>query len=153
MRAMESHSWIHLACHGTQARTAIESAFILHDGKLELSKLMSKHIPDAELAFLSACQTATGDTNLPQEAVHLAAGMLNAGYRSVVGTMWSIKDEDAPVVVEAYYKELIKIRKSGSLSGGETGAAYALHEATKCLKENVGQMNFNRWVPFVHYGV
>ncbi|KAJ6522099.1 hypothetical protein DFH09DRAFT_938562 [Mycena vulgaris] len=40
------------------------------------------------LAVLRACQTAMGDEKLPDEAVHLAASLLFAGFRSVVATMW-----------------------------------------------------------------
>lgn len=58
--------------------------------------------------MLSACQTATGDAKLPEEAVHLAAGMLAIGFQSVVGTMWSLGDADAPVVADAFYESLLK---------------------------------------------
>ncbi|KAF9000813.1 hypothetical protein BDQ17DRAFT_1410126 [Cyathus striatus] len=49
-------------------------------------------------AFLSACETGTGDESLPEEAVHLAAGVLQAGYRSVIATMWAIDDSYAAMV-------------------------------------------------------
>jgi CHAT domain-containing protein len=42
----------------------------------------------AVLAFLSACRTAQGDANAPDQAVHLAASMLFCGFWSVIGTMW-----------------------------------------------------------------
>jgi CHAT domain-containing protein len=42
------------------------------------------------LAFLSACETARGDEKIPDEALHLAATPLSAGYRSVVATMWYV---------------------------------------------------------------
>ena len=53
---------------------------------------MFKRLPLPELAFLSAngVETACGDERLPGEAAHFAAGMLNVGYRSVVGTMWAV---------------------------------------------------------------
>ncbi|VDB86272.1 unnamed protein product [Peniophora sp. CBMAI 1063] len=150
---MAQYPWIHLACHGSQNRAdPTKSAFRLYDGPLTLSDLMSTVSENAELAFLSACQTAVGDKDIPEESAHLAAGMLAVGFKGVVATMWSIMDADAPVVVEAYYKELIALRNSGSLTQGETGAAYALHEATKVLREKVGEANFMRWVPFVHFG-
>ena len=104
------------------------------------------------LAFLSACQTAVGDRKTWEESARLAAGMLAVGFKGVVGTMWSIGDADAPIVVDAYYKELLALRSSGTLRKGETGAAYALHEATRVLREKVGVDNFVRWVPFVHFG-
>ena len=108
---------------------------------------------NAEVAFLSACQTAVGDDRVPEESVHLAAGMLATGFRSVVGTMWSIGDVDAPIVVEAYYKTLIALRQSELGKGGSTGSAHALHEAVKHLREQVGEDKFVRWAPFVHFGV
>ncbi|KAI0825527.1 CHAT domain-containing protein [Irpex lacteus] len=125
------------------------SAFILHDGKLTLSTLMSQHIPHAELAVLSACQTASGDDHLPEEAVHLAAGMLNIGYKSVIGTMWSINDSSAPVVMTRFYEVMMEQVRAGA----ELQPAYALHEGTKVLRERYGATDFMRWVPFVHFGL
>ncbi|KAH9936570.1 CHAT domain-containing protein [Fomitopsis serialis] len=89
LAAMVHHSWVHLACHGMQDSVdPTQSSFALHDHvSLKLSQLMSLSLENAELAFLSACQTATGNATVPDEAVHLAAGMLTAGFRSVVGTM------------------------------------------------------------------
>lgn len=151
---INQYPWVHLACHGSQhTGDATQSAFELYDGPLSLSDLMRLAADDAELAFLSACQTATGDANNPEESVHLAAGMLAVGFKGVVATMWSIMDEDAPVVVEAYYKKLIELRNSGAVGRGQTGAAYALHEAVWKLRDQVGEENFGRWAPFVHLGV
>ena len=147
---MGTHDWVHLACHGLQNREdPISSSFALHDGQLTLSALMPKHIPHADLAVLSACQTATGDAKLPEEAVHLAAGMLNVGYKSVIGTMWSINDNSAPVAMARFYEVIMEqVRNRGELQ-----PAYALHEATKTLRAHVGVTNFIEWVPFVHFGL
>ncbi|KAI0684977.1 CHAT domain-containing protein [Cytidiella melzeri] len=153
LHAMDTHGWVHLACHGLQnSQDPTKSAFALHDGTLELSTLMTKSLPHAELAFLSACQTATGDEKLPEEAVHLAAGMLNAGYKSVVGTMWSINDICAPIVARIFYKVVLE----QIAAGGELKPAYALHEATRRLRKmtRVGNVEkFVLWVPFVHFGL
>ncbi|KZV69579.1 TPR-like protein [Peniophora sp. CONT] len=150
---LDQHAWVHLACHGSQNREdPTESAFELYDNGLTLSALMSKASTNAELAFLSACETAAGDPKIPEESAHLAAGMLAVGFKGVVATMWSIWDKDGPVIVEAYYARLLELRGSGTLKKGETGAAYALHDAVKCLREEVGENNFERWVPFVHFG-
>jgi CHAT domain-containing protein len=79
---------LHLACHGLQADSALDSAFLLSDGRLTIQDLMSLRLTGAIFAFLSACQTARGSENLPDQAVHLAASMLFCGFRSVIGTMW-----------------------------------------------------------------
>jgi CHAT domain-containing protein len=147
LEGMKTHSWVHLACHGMQ--DSLDSAFLLDDGKLKLSALMTQSLPHAEIAFLSACQTASGDEQLPEEAVHLAAGMLNAGYKSVIGTMWTIKDLQAKNVAEKFYEAM----KKQLATGGELRPAYALHEATQHLRKTVGVFEFLQWIPFVHFGL
>jgi CHAT domain-containing protein len=80
---------LHLACHGVQdADDPLGSGFCLRDGKLTVSALMDIRLERAFLAFLSACETAKGDRDQPDQAVHLAAAILFAGFRSVIGTMW-----------------------------------------------------------------
>jgi CHAT domain-containing protein len=82
----------HFACHGQQDITnPLESAFIFGDGPLKVSRIMEQPMPNASLAFLSACQTAMGDINLPDEAFHLAAALLFAGFRGTVATMWLVE--------------------------------------------------------------
>jgi CHAT domain-containing protein len=79
---------LHMACHGIQDSDPLKSSFLLHDGRLSIEDIIQLNLPHASVAFLSACQTAKGDQNSPDQAVHLAASMLFCGFRSVVGTMW-----------------------------------------------------------------
>jgi CHAT domain-containing protein len=80
---------VHLACHGQQHPTdPLESGFRLRDSPLTVSKLMELKLPNALIAFLSACETAQGDKNHPDQVIHLAAAMLFTGFKSVVATMW-----------------------------------------------------------------
>ena len=149
IEGMESHSWVHLACHTVQIHVEpTKSAFCLHDGHLELSTIIMKQFSHADFAFLSACQTATRDE---KEAVHLAVGLLLAGYCGVIATMWSIKDEDAPVIMNHVYSKFFSDIESDSRK-----AALALHHATKCLcevKGDKGDFAYPSWVPFIHVGV
>jgi CHAT domain-containing protein len=86
---IQSAAILHLACHGTQhLSNPLQSSFHLEDGLLPVSKLMELELPSAFLAVLSACETAKGDTAQPDQAIHLAATMLFAGFKSVVATMW-----------------------------------------------------------------
>jgi hypothetical protein len=107
LRNMQDCNWIHLACHGIQDPTKPTNSAFLINGRLTLNEIMKQSFSHTELAVLSACQTAKGDSELPEEAIHLAAGMLMAGYGSVVGTMWSIRDDDAPIIAEKFYSYLI----------------------------------------------
>jgi CHAT domain-containing protein len=79
---------LHLAYHGIHTSDPLRSGLVLKDGNLTIEDIMNLHLPNAVLAVLSACQTAKGDKNAPDQAVHLAASMLFCGFRSVIGTMW-----------------------------------------------------------------
>jgi CHAT domain-containing protein len=81
---------LHLACHGLQDSEPLKSALQLQDGKVAIKDIMQLDLPHAVLAYLSACQTAKGDRNAPDQVVHLAASMLFCGFRSVIGTMWYV---------------------------------------------------------------
>ncbi|KAJ6545266.1 hypothetical protein B0H19DRAFT_1075607 [Mycena capillaripes] len=104
---MDSH-WVHFACHG----------------------VLNASDPTENFAFLSAGQTATGDGVLQGEAVHLEGGMLSAGYRGVIATMWTIMNSDAPRTAEVLH-----------------------HAVRKLREESGGTKPFSHWVPFIHVGV
>lgn len=82
-------SIVHFACHGLQnTQNPLESSLVLQDGQLKVSQIMQQSLPNASLAFLSACETAMGDENLPDEMLHLGATLLFSGFYGVVATMW-----------------------------------------------------------------
>ncbi|KAK0184754.1 CHAT domain-containing protein [Armillaria mellea] len=155
---MSTCNWVHMACHATQEKAkSLDSTFHLHpsppnypDGHLPLSHIIAKSFPDADFAYLSACQTATGDESVPEESVHLAAGMLMAGYQSIIATLWSIRDADAPDIADEVYSRLFE---HGEPDTGD--AAIALHHAVQSLRKRVEDKpdSFVRWVPFIHVGV
>ncbi|KAJ7475037.1 TPR-like protein [Mycena latifolia] len=152
-KGMRESRWAHFACHGLQdIFTPTNSALLLAgSSKLTLSDIIQLQLPHADLAFLSACQTATGSKNLQDESVHLTAGMLLAGYRGVIGTMWSIMDADGPQVAGDVYAHLFKTSPPDS-----TRAAEALHLAVQKLRDSDragGTKSFSRWVPFIHVGI
>lgn len=147
---MDKHSWVHLACHEIQdLKDSTKSALILHNNRLKLSTLMSRSLLHARLAFLSVCQTATGNETLPEKAVHLAAEMLNASYKSVVGMMWSIGNKDTSLIANMFYETICWQVSNRE----EVRPAYALHEATKHLRKKVGKVNFVKWILFVHFAM
>jgi CHAT domain-containing protein len=88
--ALPAANLVHIACHGLQhVSEPLKSAFHLSDHDvLSVSNLMELDLKNAFLAFLSACETAKGDRDQPDQAIHLAATMLFVGFKSVVATMW-----------------------------------------------------------------
>jgi CHAT domain-containing protein len=78
---------VHLACHGIQdPEDATRSGFCLGDGRLSISELLQIDIRHGFLAFLSACETARGSEDQPDQAMHLAAAMLFVGSKA-----WSLR--------------------------------------------------------------
>ncbi|KAF6759605.1 CHAT domain-containing protein, partial [Ephemerocybe angulata] len=154
---MQRFSCIHLACHGEQnAAEPLRSRFLFHQGSLELGTILKSNLKRADLAFLSACQTSTGKETLSDEAVHLAAGMLAAGYRRVVGTMWSIGDEAAQDVATSFYEYLLtREGEDGADNFDGTHSALALHHATQKLRLSLddSERSLLTWIPFVHFGL
>jgi CHAT domain-containing protein len=149
MKAMSNSNWIHLACHGTQRQDEpTKSGLILQDGHLTLEETIKLDLPKAEFAFLSACQTTTGDEKLSDEAVHIAGGMLLAGYRGVVATMWSIQDDLAPEVADEFYRRIME----GEGRPDSRKAAEALHYSVQKLRKK-GGVSLTSWIPFVHLGM
>ena len=156
LKYMEEFSCIHLACHGSQdSRDPLQSRFLFHMGRLTLADISQCNLDRADLAFLSACETSTGQETLSDEAVHLAAGMLAAGYRRVVATMWTIGDTHAPQVAHDFYGYLWDHRDEdrGAHISGRLSAR-ALHHATQKLRKRIGGSDASllAWIPYVHYG-
>ncbi|KAG2037156.1 CHAT domain-containing protein [Suillus americanus] len=145
--ALNRNQWLHLACHGMSNRTQpFESSFAMRDGPLMIKDIIRPDWQNPEFAFLSACHTTVGDEKSPDESIHLAAAMQFSGFRSVIGSMWSVDDDVARQVASAFYGHLVD--GSGRLDC--TRAAVALHKAMKSLRKKIP---FEQQIVFVHIGV
>jgi CHAT domain-containing protein len=149
LRLLPDATILHLACHGQQDnQEPLNSGFVMEDKMIQVGDLLRLNLPNARLAFLSACETAQGDLERPDEALHLAATMLYAGFKSVVGTMWSMGDVDGPVVSETVYRELFA---GNSDTIDFNIIPYALDSAVRRLR--VQGIEPSRWAPYIHIGV
>ncbi|KAG2134515.1 CHAT domain-containing protein [Suillus clintonianus] len=150
LEALEQITWVHLACHGKQDQDQpYNSHFVMKDKHLTLLDIMEKDIPHAEFAFLSACHTAVGDKETPDEVIHLAAGLQFSGFKSVIGTLWEVDDAVAKHVVQAFYENMVKDVEDGGFMDC-TKAAWALNRATHAVKSKVP---LEQRMVFVHIGV
>ncbi|KAG8996094.1 hypothetical protein FRB93_000945 [Tulasnella sp. JGI-2019a] len=106
LAGLRDMAWVYFSCHGHQLEQPFKSHFSLRaaDALLTLLDIIQNDLPQAELAVLSACHSASGDPSAPNEVVNLAAGIMFAGFRSAVGTMWAIADKDGPVMADHFYK-------------------------------------------------
>jgi hypothetical protein len=165
LAALPHASILHLACHGHQdLHEPMNSGFDLADGRLTLAQLMRVRSPEhAQLAYLSACESAANDKARPEEGLNLAATMLLAGFKSVVATMWhvalfdphdrsnahwicrSMNDVDGPFIAERVYRSIFR---SGQLD--LASVPFALHDAVRELRES--GVPASRWATYVHVG-
>ena len=152
--AFHHHQFVHFACHGTlEAGKPFEAGFELYGGeRLTLLEIVRSHISTAEFAFLSACHTAeVTEGSIMDEGLHLAAAVQYCGFRSVVGTMWAMVDEDGQELAENFYKALFSNSKRDQGIPYNERSAKALRFAVKKLRRKK-RITLERWVNFVHYG-
>ena len=108
--SQSSYPLIHIATHA-QFSSDINQTFLLTwDGKVtlpQLAKLLQKgefgRDRPLELLFLSACQTAVGDT---RAALGLAGTAVQSGARSTIATLWPVNDESSAVLIQRFYESL-----------------------------------------------
>lgn len=152
VRLMPLHSIAHFAAHGSQDLAhPSQAGIVLDDGMLTTRQIAALDLSQAELAFLSACQTAIGGVRLLDESINLAAAFQLAGYRHVIGTLWAVSDRRATEVVAEVYAGLGHGDGLGldDLDVGRT--AFALHQAILGLRDR-HHVPALLWSPYVHIG-
>jgi CHAT domain-containing protein len=107
-RAMPGSRILHFACHGVAVvDDPMRSALLLAgDGELRLAQLAATPMDGVDLAVLAACRTAASDIALPGEALNLAAGLLAAGTRTVIGSLWPVPDAATAALMAVFYARL-----------------------------------------------
>ncbi|KAJ6586251.1 CHAT domain-containing protein [Mycena vulgaris] len=145
---LQTCEWVHLACHGKQdLRDPPKSCLQLYGGTLELETIMQMPLSKAEFVFLAACQTAMGDAQMVNESFHLGGGFIAAGFRSSIGTLWSMRDSDGPSVAGTVYTYLFRKDTTPKV----TDTAKALQLAVRKLRDE--GVPYQHWVPFIHMGI
>ncbi len=131
---------VHLATHGHfRQDNPMFSAIQLGTSRLSLFDLYGLEL-DADLVVLSGCGTGLAEVTAADELVGLARGLLYAGARSVLVTLWDVNDESTTELVGAFYRRLA----AGS------GPAAALRAAMRELREAHPHPYY--WAPFVLVG-
>ncbi|KAJ6527473.1 hypothetical protein B0H19DRAFT_1243293 [Mycena capillaripes] len=130
---LSESSIMHFACHGVQdLDRPLDSGLVLASGRLKCMR------------------DGKGDKTVPDEAMHLAASLLFAGFRGVVATMCprTMNDLDGPKVADIFYEYLFKDCDPNSdppVLPDLTQAAKALHLAVVRLREEPN-VSFKRWL-------
>ncbi|MEV7196854.1 CHAT domain-containing tetratricopeptide repeat protein [Streptomyces sp. NPDC093510] len=107
LRALPTATHLHFAGHGYyDPEEPLASHLALADGELlTLRDLFDGQVlHGVRLVVASACQTAVTDmTRLPDEAVGLPAGLVQAGATAVIGSLWEVNDRSTALLVARIY--------------------------------------------------
>ncbi|MEU1183844.1 CHAT domain-containing protein [Streptomyces sp. NPDC005820] len=148
---LPAHSWVHFACHGeSDPEHPSAGQLLVHDHQqhpLTVQDLTRLRLDEGELAFLSACRTAEPSGVLPDESIHITSALQLAGYRHVIGSLWSLTDGVAARVTDQVYADLT--------AGGTPDArhaARALHTTVRRLRDE-SPWTPSRWAGYIHAGI
>jgi tetratricopeptide (TPR) repeat protein len=144
---------VHFACHAASHPTdPSRSLILLHDYRehqFTVASLVSARLHQAQLAYLSACETARNQViDLADEAIHLTSAFQLAGYPHVIGTLWTISDAIAVDIAESFYSGLQQEEKLDI-----SRSAAALHHAVRSVRDRDGHSAVpSLWAAFTHTG-
>jgi len=108
LKTLSGASHVHLSCHGSfNIKEPLNSALYFAGLEpLTMGEVLDgKAFSQARLMVLSACQTAITDfSKVPDEAIGMPGGFLQAGIPGVVGTLWSVDDMTTALVMVKFYE-------------------------------------------------
>lgn len=131
---------IHIATHGFfRQDNPIFSGIRLGDTFLTLYDLYRLRLP-ADQITLSGCSTGTSVVAAGDELIGLMRGLLSAGARSLLLTLWDVNDSSTATFMKIFYNRL--------LHGSDR--ASALRDAMQVLREHHPHPYY--WAPFVLVG-
>jgi hypothetical protein len=98
------YSVLHFSTHGrADLEEPLQSGLLMAGGALSLGDLMDLRLEGARLAVLSACETGLPGAKLPEEAVSLPSGLIQAGVAGVVGSLWAVDDISTVLLMARFY--------------------------------------------------
>ncbi len=113
--ASRTASHLHIATHGQFRRdNPWFSSLLMGDGQLSLYDLHELRT-NLELVVLSGCSTGLGVVMGGDEPVGLVRGLLHAGARAALVSLWNVNDESTTQFMKVFYGEV--------LSGATLGVA------------------------------
>ncbi|WP_432107798.1 CHAT domain-containing protein [Streptomyces sp. AA1529] len=145
---LRGHRYVHFGCHGKQdLADPSRGGLVLHDGVLTVAQLAGE-AHSGDLAFLAACETANGGLVNMDETISLTAALRFAGWRDVIGSLWTANDVGIAEAAKAVFAAVAERADPTT-----DDVARALHSATRELRDlAASEAAVTLWAPFVHMG-
>jgi CHAT domain-containing protein len=137
---LERFGVLHLATHSViDPREPQRSAVLLspgapdEDGQLQLREVVELDLDNA-LVILSGCSSALGEITESEGVVGMARAFFQAGARTVVGSLWPMRDDEAEELVTRMGEELkrgasvgeaVALTRRAAIAQGQPPAAWA----------------------------
>ncbi|HMR07480.1 MAG TPA: CHAT domain-containing protein, partial [Polyangiaceae bacterium] len=141
-------SYLHIAGHGsTTADDSLQVGFQLSDGIFTLRHLAGCNTDSGTLAVLLTCDSAAGDTQTPNEALHVAGAAHQAGFPDVIAATMPVRDASTLPVVRALYQALDAAPNAASdiVPAALDVAAQTLRLGPATATDPLS------WVPYAHF--
>jgi CHAT domain-containing protein/Tfp pilus assembly protein PilF len=155
-RTASAYSVIHLATHGlldnrnplySHLRLTKTDGDVENDGLLEAREIMNMNL-HADLAVLSACETANGRVSPGEGVIGMSWAFLAAGTRSVVVSQWKVNSASTSILMANFYRTWA--RKPNLVSSGKYSTALR-QNALRMIKSDRYRHPFY-WSGFVLIG-
>lgn len=138
---------LHFATHAMIDEHSPEnSALVLaegggEDGLLRVPEIFNLKL-SADLAVLSACQTARGKEVTGEGLVGLSRAFFYAGVPSLVVSLWNVTDNSTPDLMRDFYQDLDRLHDK----------ARALQSAKRAMISRGTYSHPSYWAPFILVG-
>jgi CHAT domain-containing protein len=111
-RDLRTYDVLHFAAHAVADEAHPERSAVLlapggpaEDGLLQAREIAALDIEES-IVVLSACQTAAGAVLSGEGVLSLARAFFEGGAHAVIGTRWPLRDADAAVLFDTFYRHL-----------------------------------------------
>lgn len=150
VKQLPNFRYLHFATHGLFSDAApLQSAIVLaqpppdspDDGFLTAREIYDLNL-NADMAVLSACETARGEVKVGEGVVGLTWALFAAGVPTQVVSQWKVSDASTPELMAAFYSNL----KAGQSKGS------ALRNAALKMMRDGKHAHPYHWAAFVCFG-
>jgi tetratricopeptide (TPR) repeat protein len=137
---LRRYAVLHLAAHALVDDEKPERSAVLlapgaadEDGLLQIREIVGLDLA-GRVVVLSACRSASGPVLSGEGVIGLAQAFFQAGARTVVGSLWPLRDDEAERVFRAFYSRLaegktvaaaLAAARRGAIRDGLPAAAWA----------------------------
>lgn len=97
-------TFVHYAGHLLPTRSGGGALVLAGGALLGLDDLTTVDLSGLDLVFLATCASAGGVTMQGNGGLNMASGAASRGARSVIGSLWDLRDREAGPIVREFYK-------------------------------------------------